>query len=452
LKATRIAVVGALVAGSSLFAGAATARADAAVGCGSTITTSTTLNADVGPCPPGDGLDITGSGIRLNLNGHQVIGSGVGGQYAGIRLVNATGDTVTGPGSVSGFDAGVVDYRGMRNTIENLEAHDNADAQFVADHPLKGQFGDGIIIYGASYDRVLHNSVHDNGPFSGITVLAETELRPGLPTTGSITGPAPMWNVIDGNNVSHNNVDDVCPTSSTDCPPGAGVYSEDIGIRIEGPEASHTTVSHNIASWNGRTGISPLNTFGKFSPPTANIPPNTDTVIVGNDIEHDGIATTIYDNDPSIGPVEGDGIFNRCYNGSPQKGCPVRTVISGNYVAHNTASGIDLQVSKGATVVGNVSLFNNIDYTNTFVSQVNTAGPYDDGTDNNTDPACDSNVWLNNVLKTYSQPCVLFHPAGAAPTGVSAPTAPRAASVAPTSAEATGNEPTALSRGARQAV
>lgn len=436
MRPLRTAIAGAILVGSSLMATTGVAgAAPQAIACGATISHNTTLHSDVGPCT-GDGLVVIASGIRLDLHGHRVFGSGVGGVFAGIELQQVSHVTVTGRGSVSGFDAGVVDFRGAGNTIQDLEVYNNSDAQYVADNPDLGQFGDGIIVYGASYDKVQRNSVHDNGPFSGITVLAETDL-----VTGSITGPAPAYNLIDGNNVSHNNVDDVCPTSGNNgsCPPGAGVYSEDIGIRIEGPQASHTTVSHNIASWNGRTGISPLNTFGRFSPPTANIPPNTDTVISGNDIEHDGIATTIYDSDPNIGPTEGDGIFNRCYKGSPQKGCPVRTVITGNYVAHNTASGIDLQYSKNTTVVGNISLFNNIDYTNTFVSQVNTSGPYDDGTDNN--PNCDNNTWLNNVLRTFSQPCVLGHLGTTATPDLGVK-----------SAETSGVEPDRAAHGIRQGV
>ncbi|MDQ2827138.1 MAG: hypothetical protein M3Y04_09300, partial [Actinomycetota bacterium] len=45
------------------------------VGCGSVITSNTTLTADVGPCNVGDGLRVTGSNFTLNLNGHRVFSS-----------------------------------------------------------------------------------------------------------------------------------------------------------------------------------------------------------------------------------------------------------------------------------------------------------------------------------------------------------------------------------------
>lgn len=419
----RLGLSAAFAMASCLYGTATASTAAAApmatpLACGSAINQDTSLVADIGPCP-GDGLVVTASNVHLNLNGHRVFGhsafgqSAVGGSFAGIRLEDVHDVTVDGDGSVGFFDTGVLIYHGHNNTVQDLTVHDNNDTQYVADHPVKGQAGDGIVALGSSYNRILANDVHDNGPFSGVTILASTVLQPG-PNQGSIIGPAPTGNLIDGNFVHHNDVPDVCPSNgqggqapSGTCNPGAPVYSEDIGIRIEGPQASHTTVSHNTVTWSGRTGISPLNTFGMFSPPTANIPPNSDTVISHNDIEHDGIASTIYDNDPSIGPVEGDGIFNRCYTNSPQKGCPVRTVITGNTVNHNTASGIDLQVSKGTTVEDNVALYNNRDYTQTFVSQHNASGPYDDGTDVN--PSCANNIWLDNVLGTISQPCVEHH-------------------------------------------
>jgi hypothetical protein len=112
--------------------------------------------------------------------------------------------------------------------------------------------------------------------------------------------------------------------------------------------------------------------------------------------------------------VLGDGIVNRCYSDSPQKGCPHRTVIANNIASHNTASGIDNAASQGATIVNNVALFNNTDYTDTFVSKVNIPGPYLDLVDYN--PDCDDNTWLDNTFRTFDPPCVKHH-VGATSTG-----------------------------------
>src|SRR5215210_9323889 len=47
------------------------------VGCGSLITTDTTLDSDVGPCV-GDGLIVAADDITLDLGGHTVSGTGTG--------------------------------------------------------------------------------------------------------------------------------------------------------------------------------------------------------------------------------------------------------------------------------------------------------------------------------------------------------------------------------------
>jgi len=59
--------------------------------CGSTITTNTTLNSDIGPCS-GDGLIINTSSVTLDCAGHQIIGQL--GFQTGIKLQSVSGVTV----------------------------------------------------------------------------------------------------------------------------------------------------------------------------------------------------------------------------------------------------------------------------------------------------------------------------------------------------------------------
>src|SRR5919199_4582097 len=91
--------------------------------CGSVITASTVLDADVGPCS-GDGLVVGASGVTLNLNGHRVFGTAGPGDNAGIRLQGRTGVTVTG-GSVRDFGAGVAVFGGAHNTVARMLIEDN---------------------------------------------------------------------------------------------------------------------------------------------------------------------------------------------------------------------------------------------------------------------------------------------------------------------------------------
>jgi len=59
--------------------------------CGDTITVSTTLTADIGPCAQ-DGLIIGADGITLDLNGHRISGLGVPAGAVGVRSDNHSKD------------------------------------------------------------------------------------------------------------------------------------------------------------------------------------------------------------------------------------------------------------------------------------------------------------------------------------------------------------------------
>jgi nitrous oxidase accessory protein NosD len=92
-----------------LAAGAMVAPANAQartrhVSCGETITTDTTLAADVTNCPD-DAIVIGGDDVTLDLNGHTVGGKGTG---VGIDDTAGHSGVTIESGTVTGFDVGVV--------------------------------------------------------------------------------------------------------------------------------------------------------------------------------------------------------------------------------------------------------------------------------------------------------------------------------------------------------
>ncbi|CAN5277081.1 hypothetical protein BH18ACT4_BH18ACT4_03570 [soil metagenome] len=374
------------------------AASAAQLSCGDTIAQNTVLTADVGPCS-GEGLIVVANNITLDLGGHGVFGTADQGTAAGIVLQNVRGVTVKN-GSVSEFDGGIVVYRGRSNTIEDVTAHDNHSEEFVAEFPDQALLGDGIVIVSSSYNTIRGNVVQDNGPFSGITVLTEAE-------NDSITGPLPTRNLITNNVVVHNAVPDICPSSGEffggECNPGEAVFNENIGIRVEGPGATFTTISNNTVTESGRDGVSVFYTVFSSTPPGAFSPQNTDTYIVGNNISNNGVARVI--TDPEVGQLGGDGIFNRCYPGSIPAGCPTRTTIENNKVNRKPAHGINLGPTDNNTVIGNTALRNGHGTVTSYASDP----PYTDGFDENFRPPCDNNTWRNNVFGTVNQPCVLGH-------------------------------------------
>ncbi|CAN5192883.1 hypothetical protein BH18ACT4_BH18ACT4_05060 [soil metagenome] len=369
--------------------------------CGSIITQDTVLTEDVGPCA-GDGLVIVANNVTLDLAGYQVFGTDDQGNSAGILLQNVRGVRVT-LGTVREFDAGIVVARGRNNTIQYMTVHDNHSEQFVAESPEQALLGDGIVVVSSSYNRINRNLVRDNGPFSGITVLTETD-------GDGVSGPLPTGNLISNNVVTHNAVPDVCPSSGEffggPCTPGEAVFNENVGIRVEGPGATFTTIARNTVTASGRDGVSVLNTVFGDTPPGDFSPPNTDTSITANNVSGNGVAVVI--TDPEVGQLGGDGIFNRCYPGSLPQGCPTRTTIRGNTVNDNPAHGINLGPTDNNTVIGNTALRNGFGTMTSYASDP----PYTDGFDENFRQPCDNNTWLDNRFGTVNQPCVLGHSAG----------------------------------------
>ncbi|MCA1683656.1 MAG: IPT/TIG domain-containing protein, partial [Actinobacteria bacterium] len=83
--------------------------------CGKTISKSTTLQSDIGPCY-GDGVTVKTNGVTFDLNGKRIysFSEPSDGNAAGVRLTKRAGVQVKN-GTVSGFDAGVVISGGGSN-------------------------------------------------------------------------------------------------------------------------------------------------------------------------------------------------------------------------------------------------------------------------------------------------------------------------------------------------
>jgi hypothetical protein len=341
--------------------------------CGTVITQSTTLDADVGPCNTGHGLIVTGSNITLNLNGHRVFSDAplprmtatgdpanpfAPAEVVGILLSRVTGVTVTN-GTVHGFSAGVIIDFGGSNRITNITARDNQGACIGEDFTTQavGNYGDGIALFSSTNNRIENNQVLRNGPFSGVSIVANTLL------INRLVGPAPTGNVVRGNNIDQN----------------TGCFA-DIGVRVEGPAASNNVVTGNRVSRSFQEGISinsvnnidirgliaspptcQLRGFAGFPPtPAPNLPecpgysgaqmsiPNSNNLIVGNQVTGNGFGGA--QNAPrgnvqptSLQAAAGIGAISFCL-GSPTLGAHAvhgtGNVIQGNASIGNAGSGI----------------------------------------------------------------------------------------------------------------
>ena len=312
------------------------------VTCGQTITQSTVLDSDVGPCPD-DGIIVGANNITLDLNGHTVFGTPGPGDGAGILLQSRTGVTVRN-GRVAHFDAGVVIIGGSRNTITRITAQENIGTGAT-------DFGDGIALFGSSNNTIRGNTVQRNGPYDGIGLVGNSDN-----------------NLVDANTVQGNNIAfDQAHTGHMGFPGGT---MDDMGIRVEGPGVNNNTVSNNTVEGNGLEGILVF--------PFA---PNSDNIVRGN-------------------IVRGNGFHNKGHRtGSGITTGAVRTLIERNFSQGNAASGI--RVNSTNNTIRNNTAIQNAQLVNAGTAA--TGGAFDLM---DTRPGCDANVWQANSFGTRNMPCI----------------------------------------------
>ena len=324
--------------------------------CGAVITASTVLDSDIGPCP-GGGLQITASGITLDLNGHRVFGGPSPGDGTGIRLFRVTGVTVRN-GVVSDFDMGVAVEGGSHNTIEAITARDN-----IGSRTTNG--GDGIAILSSQNNRIIGNSAVNNGGLSGIGLYTSVDAAHPRTTTGVSSG-----NLIQSNRVVDNVASRFGDVTTTD----------NIGIRVE-PNSAGNSIVNNLVAGNGLDGI------------TLFVGANNN-VIRGNGVHRNGLYRTTARRGNGIGLQSLPGVNGASGN-----------LIEFNQVTENGDNGIVLRGPRGGAqgAVNNI-VRNNAAYRNATLPPVGTAfGPSFDLNDDN--PECDNNVWQNNRYLTVDPPC-----------------------------------------------
>ncbi len=329
--------------------------AEAAVlSCGQTITVSTTLENDVGPCT-NHGIIIGADNITFDLNGHRIFGTENVNDKAGVYLLNRSGVTVRN-GTVTNFDIGVAIEGGSGNTVTGIEARDNIGGS-------GGIGGDGIAILSSRGNRIVANRTVNNGPYSGIGLYSRVDSDHPRATTGVARD-----NLIDSNQVADNIIsrNRVSPTNT-----------DNDGIRMEN-DGAFNTISNNQVVNSGLDGI-------------ALFADTSDNVVRGNTVQRNGFYRTT--------ARRGSGIivFSRS----------TRNVVENNVSVGNADSGIDIRppvgTSAGAT---NNRIVNNTAFGNSALPFIPSPvfGPSFDLKDGN--PNCDQNVWFGNRYRTFNQPCV----------------------------------------------
>lgn len=162
-------VVGAALALAVVLGATSAPRAGArraTLTCGSTITASTTLTADLTGCA-GDAVHIGASHVTLNLNGH-LIGSNGSGATAVVVNSGATNATVEN-GRITGFNTGV-GVQAASGKVQAIRAWNNsfgvvvqnADSTVVTGNTLFDNLAQGIRVFSGQKVQIIGNALREN--------------------------------------------------------------------------------------------------------------------------------------------------------------------------------------------------------------------------------------------------------------------------------------------------
>jgi hypothetical protein len=207
--------------------------------CGQTITTSTTLSADLGPCG-GNGVVIGSDHVTLNLNGHRIRGSdgnvGIVGNHVGVVVEN---------GSVSSFGVDV-SLTGDSNRVMNLHVSAGATAGVAVGGQNDVISGNRVFISGVGIDGEGAGSQYTNNVLQGNSDdglnLGDPALVSGNKALNNGTFGINAFNSIGAPMAVTNNIAD-----------GNHVHGIVAGA---GFDATVITLSGNKAYFNGNLGIS----------------------------------------------------------------------------------------------------------------------------------------------------------------------------------------------------
>lgn len=423
------------------FVGAAAA---AHVGCGAVITADTTLHSDIGPCP-GNGLIVSASNIKLDLNGHTVSGDPEvreSPDKAGILLLHVTGVSV-GDGTVQGFDGGLVIRGGGDHTIRRLTALDNVNYRIVTSRDSQPsdivstegpfcEFGDGIAIFNSSSNEVRGNDIVGNGPFSGIALVGNSDdnfvSANRIFDNDVLNQTSEGWATTCGSDITGPN-DIPSPVFPGECCASSGRQVQDVGVRIEGPGAERNLIERNRIIRSGLMGVmvhgnntaigAPSNSYNVIRDNTI-----SETAKIGHDLDRQGHGIYLHHPGPSIvhaphhTTIEGNTSSGN-YGGGiflDSKGTLYGTIVRDNTVANNGLDGIHVLGAGSANGEPNVITNNRGGRNGHRAEEVNEGPDFranyfgTDGAD--TSDGCIRNIWSGNQFGTVNQPCVAANGTG----------------------------------------
>lgn len=188
------------------------------VSCGEVIKQSVSLTSNL-DCKT-DGIIIGADGITVNLNGHTISGPGVSTSKVGIMVSDQDDVSITGPGIIQNFQAGVLNTGGQNDKINAVTFTQNQIGSFNTGSANTGIednlfFGNniGVASHSSTASKLVTNLFKSND-LAGITFVNSAGNEVSFNTIqGSVSGlffdGQSRDNVVNSNNILDNGGVDV---------------------------------------------------------------------------------------------------------------------------------------------------------------------------------------------------------------------------------------------------
>jgi parallel beta-helix repeat protein len=187
--------------------GAGAGLAKTAVVCGQVITQNTKVSNDLVDCP-GDGLVIGAANIKLDLGGHTIDGVSTAGS-AGIANRGGFANVRVEHGTIRQFGNGVLLLGATKNRLSHLSVTQNlgsrgiqlqnANANTVDHDKVFGNF-DGIHLIASDSNTIDHNDVYSNTASAIVLIQGSDNNR----VDHNKTHDNPSWGLTQDNNSNGN--------------------------------------------------------------------------------------------------------------------------------------------------------------------------------------------------------------------------------------------------------
>lgn len=199
------------------------------------------LNASISKLNPGDILAVTGTCDENVVIPPQISGITIDGQ--GTAIVNGIDPTTA-----------TLINRGMNNTIKNLTiTGDQTGIQIQRNSSvtidgvvINGVGGNGIVVNGGSFARIVNSTIQNNVNGSGISVTENSSARIGFLTSNDTTV---LPNVITGNDRG------VLVSESSSATIVGNTISNNLREGVLVNSVSHADISSNTINGNGNNGV-----------------------------------------------------------------------------------------------------------------------------------------------------------------------------------------------------